>query len=162
MLLFLRLVSHDRYIGTNLKEGAFSLMVSDCGSKATLKRNEGTSELRSCMKVVVVVLGSPSITAPNGLYGRKATLNSREPLSDRLGLILSRRVLISAPVVPHSAVSPGMGSIIPAIQCSQQAIDAPCVVFTKTRRYTGAFCVLGCSKREESRETSMSCHRELL
>ena len=62
-LFFLRLISHEGYIRTNLKEGTFSLMGSNCGSKATLNRNEGTSGLSSCVKAVVVVLGSPSLIA---------------------------------------------------------------------------------------------------
>ena len=49
-----------------------------CGRKATLNSNtQHVSEPRSCVKVEVAVLGSPSLALTvYGLCGRKATLNS--------------------------------------------------------------------------------------
>ena len=48
-----------------------------CGCKATSNSNHHFTELRSCVKVEVDVLGSPSfIASPYGFCGRKATSNS--------------------------------------------------------------------------------------
>ena len=47
-----------------------------CGRKATFKKNAKTSELRSCLKVELDVLGLIVPNSPYGLCGRKATLNS--------------------------------------------------------------------------------------
>ena len=59
--------------------GSTSLIVlMVCGSKATVKESERRlfcSELRSCVKVEVDILGSPVPNSPYGLCGRKATLN---------------------------------------------------------------------------------------
>ena len=47
-----------------------------CGPKAPLRLYP--SELRSCVKVEVAVLGSPSLIRLYGLCGRKATLKEQE------------------------------------------------------------------------------------
>ena len=46
-----------------------------CGLKATLTLNLCHTEIRSCVKVEVAVLGPPTFTQPYGFCGRKATLN---------------------------------------------------------------------------------------
>ena len=52
-----------------------SLMVNTVSVDVKRQLNSVTTELRSCVKVEVDALGSPSLISPYGLCGRKATLN---------------------------------------------------------------------------------------
>ena len=62
-----------------------------CGRKATL--NCSISEVRSCVKVEVAVLGSIAIpNCPYGLRGRKATMNSNAISQPLVALCPSHRV----------------------------------------------------------------------
>ena len=68
-----------------------------CGRKAATL-NEQQSELWSCVKVEVAVLGSPSIIGPYGLCRRKLTLN----LLRAQDLCESRGGRPGLPAVPNS------------------------------------------------------------
>ena len=48
---------------------------SSSSHNKTVVRKRVTAEPRSCVKVEVAFLGSPSLNSPHGLCGRKATMN---------------------------------------------------------------------------------------
>ena len=73
-----------------------------CGRKATLNSNSRVSVVRTCVKVEVAVLSSPSlIYSPYGLCGRKATLNLK--LSSELRSCVKVEVAVEGSIlVPNS------------------------------------------------------------